>query len=54
MKIGKYRIDSMWLSMILGFVFVSLVVPPLWFSVFALLYFAYKSGGIEKEKLRIY
>ncbi|QJF24512.1 hypothetical protein [Mammaliicoccus vitulinus] len=49
MKIGKYRIDSMWLSMILGFVFVSLVVPPLWFSVFALLYFTYKSGGIEKE-----
>lgn len=49
MKFGKYRVDSTWLSMIVGVGFVSLFAPFMWFSVLALVYFAYRRGAIEKD-----
>ena len=33
MKIGKYSIDSVWLSIILGFYICSFSIPFMWVSV---------------------
>jgi len=49
MNFGKYRVDSTWLSMIVGVGFVSLFAPFMWFSVLGLVYFAYRRGAIEKD-----
>lgn len=50
MKIGKYSIDSVWLSIILGFIFVALVSPFMWVSVLVLIIFAIKKDKIKEEE----
>lgn len=50
MKIGKYSIDSVWLSIILGFIFVALVSPFMWVSVLVLIIFTIKKDKIKEEE----
>lgn len=50
MKIGKYSIDSVWLSIILGLIFVALVSPFMWVSVLVLIIFAIKKDKIKEEE----
>ncbi|MCD8800624.1 hypothetical protein [Mammaliicoccus sciuri] len=45
LKLGKYKIDSVWSSIIGGFFVVSVFFPFMWVSILVLLVFAIKKDN---------